>query len=465
MNLKKTVAIATVVGALAAVSVPAFAFENEFHGMYRLRGMMSNYTNDAGGVLHAGTTLDPAPTLTVFEQRARLQYIAKTSDDLKLVTHFEIDSSWGDTAYQNGRGMGGAQGADTVNLETKQVYLDFNESLAGTNMKVGIMPVTDAYKGVLIVDDMGGILVSKKIDALTLAGGFFRLQDFNRTSSTGTVAGGIALETAKPIGRKNIDLYILDAKFAVSKDLTVGGAYYLISRDDQFNAQNMHVIGGNVAAKFGIITADAFLAYQTGDAILATTKQDLSAFAAQAAITANLGAAGTVRGNFLYTSGDDHAANSKNNDSWQSIPSGDAMTTSSNSYYDSKMKLLMRNVVNMDTDKALVMYTNNNNRGLVLGTLGYDMKLNDKLGASFNVGFAGVAEKRTANSAYIGTELNAQVDYKLFSNLTASLEGAYVKLGDGMNKQVLVPATQLLPGGKVNADDPYMTALMFNYTF
>ena len=126
MNFKKTVAIATAVGALAAVSVPAFALENEFHGMYRLRGMMSNYTNSGGGALHAGTAADPAPTMTVFEQRARLQYIAKASDDLKLVTHFEIDSSWGDTAYNNGRGLGGGMAADTVNLETKNVFLDFN---------------------------------------------------------------------------------------------------------------------------------------------------------------------------------------------------------------------------------------------------------------------------------------------------------------------------------------------------
>ena len=123
--------------------------------------------------------------------------------------------------------------------------------------------------------------------------------------------------------------------------------------------------------------------------------------------------------------------------------------------------LMMRNVVNMDTDKAIVNTTNNNNRGLVLGTLGYDMKINDKLGASANLGFAWVAEKRTANSAFIGTEFNAQVDYKLFSNLTASFQGAYVVLGEGMNKSTGI----LLPGGAKNADDPYLTALMLGYTF
>ena len=42
MNLKKTAAIAAAAGALAAISVPAMALENEFHGMYRMFGYMTN---------------------------------------------------------------------------------------------------------------------------------------------------------------------------------------------------------------------------------------------------------------------------------------------------------------------------------------------------------------------------------------------------------------------------------------
>ena len=126
----------------------------------------------------------------------------------------------------------------------------------------------------------------------------------------------------------------------------------------------------------------------------------------------------------------------------------------------------MRNVVAMDSDKAIVNTTNNGNHGLTLLTVGYDYKFNDKLAASANLGYALASEKKisntvSANSDAIGTELNVQVDYKLFSNLTASLQLAYVWLGDGMNKSTGV----LLTGGKANADDPYLTGLMLNYTF
>ncbi len=448
MNFKKTVAIATAVGALAAISVPAMAMENEFHGMYRLRAMMSNFEN-AGG----GTLAKDAPTMTVFEQRARLQYTAKASDDLKLVTHFEIDSSWGDAAYANGRGTGGGMAADTVNLETKNVYLDFNCPLTGANVKVGIQGVNDAYKGVFFTDDMAGIFASKKFGMVTATAGFSRLYDY---------AG------ASAIGRSTDDLYLLDAKFNLSKNLTLGGSYYLVRNDvtaapvtvpvttPYKKTQDVHMLGVNAAANFGIVSADAFLAYQGGKEI-AVTDRDLSAFAGLVAVKANLAAAGTLRGAVLYTSGDDGKSTSKST-AWQSLNSSSGVNTaknvSSNSYYDANMLLLMRSKWNMDSDKALVNTTNNNNHGLTLLALGYDLKFTDKLSVSANAGYAMYSQKGTATDSAIGTEINAQLDYKMFANLTTSVQVAYVILGDAVKTVA----------GKT-ADNPYLTAVMMNYSF
>jgi hypothetical protein len=455
MNFKKTVAIATAVGALAAISVPAMAFENEFHGMYRLRAMVTNFENANAAVVLA----KDAPATTVFEQRARLQYTAKASDDLKLVTHFEIDSSWGDTAYNNGRGFGGAMGADTVNLETKHVYLDFNCPLTGANVKVGIQPQVDAYKGIFFNDDVAGVFASKKFGGVTATAGFSRLQDFGRTTSAPTTAGGIAFETANPLGKSTLDLALLDAKFAISKDLTVGGAYYYVNYNpvgiSRKDALGVHVVGANAAAKLGIVSADAFVAYQGGSE-MTVAGRDLSAFAGQVAVKANLAAAGNVSANVLYTSGG-KATDSKAK-AWQSLGSGDTLATSSNTYYDSKMVLLMRNVVAMDSDKALVQTTNNGNRGVTLLAVGYNTNFSDKLGASANVGYAMASQKQaTDKSESLGTEINAQVDYKMFPNLTASLTGVYVVLGDGLKYASNVST--------VKRDNPYLGSVMFNYTF
>ena len=437
MNFKKTVAIATAVGALAAVSVPAMAFENEFHGMYRMRGIMSNYENSGGGLLS-----NDSSTMTAFEQRARLQYAAKASDDLKLVTQFEIDSSWGDAAYSNGRGVGGAMGADTVNLETKHVYIEYNCPLTGANVKVGIQPQSDAYKGVFFNDDLGGVFAKKSFGAVTATAGFSRLQD---------------KAAANVNGDNTRDLYLLDGKLAVSKDLTVGASYYLL-RDDyaQSDSLDVHMFGVNAAAKLGIVSADAFLAYQGGSELGAapgSTGRDLSAFAAQVAAKAAVGP-GTLHANVLYLSGDD--GGSKSN-AWQPLTSNSTLTVASNNYYSSNMKLLVRNAYNMDSDKALVYNLTN----LTLLAAGFDAKITDKLDASFNLGYAMANEKAGANSSSIGTELNAQVNYKMFANLTASLEAAYVVLGDGMSKST----GTLLSGGVADADNPYLTTAMLNYTF
>jgi hypothetical protein len=73
---------------------------------------------------------------------------------------------------------------------------------------------------------------------------------------------------------------------------------------------------------------------------------------------------------------------------------------------------------------------NNNNAGVTLFTLGYDVTISEKLGASANLGYAMNSKKNTTRDNSIGTELNAQLDYKMFPNLTTSLTAAYVILGD-----------------------------------
>lgn len=448
MNFKKAATIATAVGALAAISVPAMAFENEFHGMYRLRGIMSNYQN--AGNVNTGDVAKDASTMTVFEQRARLFYTAKASDDLKLVTAFEMDSSWGDNGgATGGRGLGGGMGADSVNLETKHVYLDYNCPLTGANVKVGIQPWSDAYKGIFINDDLAGVFFMKKVGGVTATAGFARLQDATRNPTTYAVTGN-----ANPIGKKTGDLYVLDAKYSLSKDMTVGGSYYLYRNDMLYHTQDVHMVGVNAAAKVGTVDMDAFAAFQAGDD---TKGKDLLAFTAQVAAKAAVGP-GTLRASLLYASGDD-GKDAQKSSAFQN-PLG--YVGSSSNFYSSKMLILSRSVLNMDTDKALFMTTNNADQGIVLGTVGFDAKMNDKLDASVNIGFGADSQRNTttaSSSKYIGTELNASVNYKLFGNLTATAEAAYVMLGDrykGVGTRIV---------GNDTPDNPYLTEIMLNYTF
>jgi len=491
--MKKQLVVLSAAAMVAAAAVPALAFENEFHGMYRLRANVTNF--QAAGLsgiqgtgvsatlpkgIQASSALlaEDNRSFTLFEQRARLQYIAKASDELRLVTFFEIDSTWGDAAYANGRGVGGGAGGDSVNLETKNVYLDFKIPETPVQVKLGLQPWGDAYKGIIYNNDIAGALASAKFNAVTATGAFFRPYDGNTNS----------------VGKKNVDVYVLDGKFALNKDTTLGASYYVFYNDNTDKAGDTaalttpastsigngnamtNTFGLNAATKLGTVDLDAFVLYQAGSAQtdfqsganLGETK-DLSAWAAQIAAKANLGMA-TVRGAFLYTSGDDKKDNSESNAFQvlnENVNGASPATFSSpgGNYYSGQMLLLFRSAINMDSDQSIVRDMNNTNHGVMAGFLGADFKVNDKFNASANLGFAFNSEKQQLTATteekddYLGTELNLNLNYKLYPNLTATLQGAYLMLGDYYDDKVVTA------GGLEDPKDPWLTGLMMNYTF
>ncbi|AAR36793.1 membrane protein [Geobacter sulfurreducens] len=460
MGFKKSLIAVTATAAIAASAVPALALENEFHGMFRLKGVVNNFNATPVIRLH-GTVDTPlgygfydpqgkekdVPTATYLEQRARLMYIAKANDDLKLVTHFEIDSRWGDTSYTSGRNRGGAIGADTVNIETKSVYLDFNLPATGVNFKVGIQPYNDAFKGVLFDADMAGVLASRTFGDLDASAGFFRFDD------KGTVPG-----------KKTRDMFAATGKYAVTKDIKVGGAYYFIdddrSEDDGFSlpylfqeqgfTNTYHNVGVNAEATFGPVTVDGFFLYQFGT-LRAPANRHVSAFAGNVGARAQVGP-GTARTEFLYVSGDKGGSGTTN--AFQSVQD-------EHGYYGGNMQILFRDAYAMTIDNAIVYTTNNKDQGVIAGFVGYDLPITSKFSASANAGFAAVAKKNgntsnADNSKYLGTEINASLEYKMFDNMSAIARGAYVVLGDYYSG---------VAAGGQDPDDPYMASLILNYAF
>lgn len=82
---KKVLAVTAACALSAATAVPALALENEFHGMFRVFGTVSNFgsagaarTTTSGPLTGVGTTIttndlaENAKTRTYMEQRARL---------------------------------------------------------------------------------------------------------------------------------------------------------------------------------------------------------------------------------------------------------------------------------------------------------------------------------------------------------------------------------------------------------
>lgn len=445
---KKLLAVAAVSALTVATAVPAMALENEFHGMFKFFGYESNFFNGLQGNL-----AKDAQSGFFAEQRARIQYIAKANDNLKLVTQFELDSRFGGKPSPSGpyfQNDAGNLDADQITLETKNVYVDFNCPITGTNVKAGIQPWADSYKSVFLLADMTGVIASKKFDPLTVSLGWFRFDD--NTAATGVP------------GKLSADLIVLDGKFAVTKDITVGASYYNIQRDTAVTpaininqVELLHMVGANAAMKFGPAAVDVFGAYQFGEV---NANDDLSAFMGGATAKVKVGP-GNINAAAVYLSGDGSPlATAGDRNDFKIVSTG-------TSYFNpSNMWLLIRSGQGINTSTSVL---NNDlsvgGRGLVGFFAGYEGTV-DKFFYNANAGYAMTAKERTnaagvKEDGSIGTEINAQVGYKLYDNLSLSIAGAYAFLGDGLNSAVAAERV----GGAADADDPYMTNVQLSYVF
>jgi hypothetical protein len=504
MTLRKKLLTGAVVGAMTvATAVPAMALENEFHGLFRVRGFISNFDDGGAGAL---LVADPTKgglvngyqpgTKNFIEQRARLMYIAKANDDLKLVTHFEIDSRWGDNSYNSNnttRNNGGGIGADQVNLETKNVYLDFNIPSTKVNVKAGIQGFNDNYKGIIFNNDAAGVVVTSKYNKATAQIAYFRFDDATTSPAAtpgfgpagyanlgGTSAGGAAGSAAvvnTTVGSRTRDFVNVGGKYNVTDSIKVGADYYLLYSDVFRNVADrtdIHMLGVNAEAKVGPATIDGFFLYQVGQ--LGNTTAALGNAQTVGAFAGNLGGKvktgpGTARVNFLYISGDADPTHGKDRNDFQTILERSA-TTAGHAFYPGEMLLLLRSkYATAGTDRAVVFDLNNNQQGFIGGFLGYDLNI-DKFFVYSNAGFAAVA-KTNGNSAknqslstpktesqYLGTELNTEIGYKLYDNLAASFQAAYLILGDFYKRSSKTGA-----GNPADPENPYSTRVMLTYTF
>lgn len=472
MKRSNVLAALVVLGLAAAATTPALALENEFHGMFGVRYDNSNFNGTQTTDFGPGDgTYDPSGkpknqySANFIAQRARLQYIAKANADLKLVTHFELDYTfWGNSAYTVGRNQGGAIGADSVNLETKSIYLDANP-FKNVNMKLGMMPNNDAFKGVLFDADMAGILLSSSYGKFSPSIGYFRFND-----------KGAGID--KVLGHKTNDMFMLDGKYDASKELKVGAAYYFF-KDSQVtgsstaasngpsgvlangtniypvgttftttntaNDVKIHALGLNAEYVQGPLTLNGFALYQTGW----NNKVYTNAFAGNVGAKLKTGP-GTARSEFLYVTG------GKKNTFYSVF---NEFSTGESGYYDNEMVILGRDKNAFFTiDNSIIYTAGNAGQGMIAGYLGYDLPINARLSTAYNAGFAAVAKDITQKhqSNYLGTEINAEVNYKLLENLTTSVRVAYVFLGDYFKGVALNGATPV---------NPYDASLIFKYTF
>ena len=451
-----------------ATAANAGALENEFHGDFTAQFDGSNFNrtpttdyNAAGGGYYDPTGVKKNQNASNFvEQRARLRYNAKADIDLKLVTAFELNYAyWGNSSPDVGNS---SDSADSVNFITKNVYLDYTPH-ENINLKLGMMPNNDSFKGLVFDTDMAGVLVTGTYGRLSQTVGYFRLEDKGADKDL-------------VVGLNTKDMFMLDSKVQISQGFKVGAAYYffrdgtpdgtastvvpaqpdkVITVNDvygnpysltlpgtgspavttpNYNDIRIHVLGLNAEYVHGPLTLNGFALYETGS----SNKRTTSAFAGNVGAKIKKGV-GTIRVDFLYVSGD--KPGSATSGAFYTVPG----SSGGHGYLANEMIMIGRDKNALMTNNSLILNADNRGQGQIGGYIGYDRPFTPKFDMSFNVGFVAVAEDNAAkpytyndgiisdnknNSNFLGSELNAEANYKVRDNLKMSVRAGYAILGE-----------------------------------
>ena len=431
--------------------IASAALVHELHGSLRLRGIVSNL-DDYRSVWF--TPLDNPSTRSYVEQRSRFLYTGKVDENQKVVAQFEIDSRWGDAAYGVGRNQGGALGADHINIETKNLYLDYTVPHTRTNIKAGIQFLGDAFKGVFVLADAAGVLVTSRIGENEGRIGAFRFNDHFVNPSDSP------FDANAPVpGKATRDILLLEGHRTVSESLKIGAAYYGVLDDRAAGFTNViHTLGISGGWVLGRLSLSSFAALQAGK--VGAAEQDLLAFAGHLGGRYPVGR-GQVRANLLYLSGDGNPGDpDSDRRDFQTILS----TGPEHAFFASESLLLFGNKYSLNTYRAVVWDLNNRAQGVATAFVGYDTPLGEKFFAGANLGAAAAAKTNenkpsgTSDSRYLGTEINAEVGYKVSKALTTQLQAGYLFLGRHFDGTALDT-----PGA--DPEDPWTARLVVTYIF
>jgi hypothetical protein len=380
--MKKVLVAAMAVALAVAMCVPASAFENEFGGYWRTRA----YTNqDFSGDDNEGQDLQQVDT------RTRLYYTAKFSDDFKFVNKFEFDAVWGDSSSY------GDIGADGVNVEIKNSYVDYN--LGNLNVKIGTQ-AGYLSRGLVMDDDFSGAVITGNFGDISVPFYWIKINE-----------GGIGPDK----NDDDRDAFVIAPVFKAGAMEVNPFVMYVAQESTDLAGYN---VGLNLDAALDNVSAWFTGIYQGGD-----VNDDVSFKSYLVALGGGVNAGGLdIHGQMFYASGDDNDAD----DDHEAF----ADLTGGQSYYWAEIMgygVFDEQVSsNSCADKI---------SDIMAFNIGASMSPVEKLTVGADIWYAMLAEDDAAGEDYLGTELDLTASYKVIDNLTLDVVAAYLFAGDATGEE------------------------------
>ncbi len=181
-EMKRHLTMLVVLVASLALATPAIAaVEFKYGGQYRIRAI-----SDYGMVTTDNLDGTTDRNRNFIDTRLRLYFNFVASENLRLVTKFEVgDTVWGNPAAV-GRGSGGGVGADGVNFETKNAYVEFGIPQTPIWASVGIQGIKllDSW---IIDDDFSAAVLRAKFDPIGVHLGYIGKQNLNVSDESANI--------------------------------------------------------------------------------------------------------------------------------------------------------------------------------------------------------------------------------------------------------------------------------------
>jgi len=428
--MKKFVVVMVALVVAAAFATPAFA-ELKLDGYYRIQGKVSNFTGTTSGSAPA----KDAPTASFIDNRLRMRLTNTLNDQVKIVYFGEVDTPWGDKGKaalygdpaNPSESGGGKAGADGVNVETKNVYLEvkFNDQATA---KAGVVGIKDKFEGMLIFDDAAGAVVNLDMGAkIDLVASKFTEGQFNQSDDK--------------------DFYAVEVS---GVGPLFAGAYYLHDNSIGTPIENVDSLSLGVGADVKLsdtLGLDGWVLYQ--DHSSDTKAKEGSAFAATA--RAKVKGIGNFR--LLYFSEDDDANDNNRIYSPQGafeLISDGLMIFLTDIYVNSGQfgRYALNDAAYAGYGLLGLTYTNKFTIGeyYLRASAGYFQAMDDSRDNE------AVASKQ---GDVLGFEADVQVGRKLADKVDVSIRGAYASLGDFYDA---APGLQ-------DPDDLWKAVLMINVPY
>ncbi len=438
--------------AVFAMVMPISAAEMKVNGIWNTKAYaVNNYDGDD----------DRDDSVQYVTQRMRMYFNFIASENLKLVYKNEIDMEWGDTAGFGGtRNDGGGLDSDTVNLETKNVYLEFMVPDTPVKATMGLQGIT-LHKGWFVSGDFAAARFDMNFDPVSITAywaGLAGLYDHDASPTGEADAGDASDDNWQIVASGAYKAENMDARLTIGYERLPnagsGAPFDAADTDDN----DLFVIMGEFGMSFDMVSFDVVLAANAGEAdgSGATTagNRDYSGFMASASVDIALDMA-TIHVLGIYASGDDEGdfdddfkGMSGQTYSWAEI-------VSDGYSYDRNAGVSQIGGANHPSNMWVL-------------AAGVDFKPTDTTTLMFDAYYIGMVEDRTVageKEDEIGVEVDVRLVQKIYDTLSLSVVGAYLFAEDGYGIYGGDPGDPATSQASNSGDDAFQIGMGLDFKF